>query len=71
MLADGIHGQELSENNCYKEIQSQMNLKSSPNKTKFNFINLDETIKALIFDHGKLTDEKKKRLHNYQVYPQM
>ncbi|XP_044018064.1 protein tyrosine phosphatase domain-containing protein 1-like isoform X2 [Aphidius gifuensis] len=67
VLDDGIHDQKLCENNCYKEIQSHLNFKFVMQDDKFNFINIDETIKALLYDHDKLTDEKKIYLQSYQM----
>ena len=68
VLGDGIRGQELYENDCYKEIQSQMNLKVAAQEDVFSIVSVDEGIRALLCDHETLSDDTKKTLHKYQVY---
>ncbi|KAI4491255.1 hypothetical protein M0802_010289 [Mischocyttarus mexicanus] len=67
VLADGIHGQDLIDNDCYKEIQSQIDLKVAASKEIFRKINIDEVVKALIKDSTNLSDKIKKCLQQYQV----
>ncbi|XP_015187376.1 PREDICTED: protein tyrosine phosphatase domain-containing protein 1-like isoform X2 [Polistes dominula] len=67
VLADGIHGQDLIDNNCYKEIQSQIDLKVAASKEIFRKINIDEVVKALIKDSSNLSDKTTKCLLQYQV----
>ncbi|KAI4477172.1 hypothetical protein M0804_012993 [Polistes exclamans] len=67
VLADGIHGQDLIDNDCYKEIQSQIDLKVAASKEIFRKINIDEVVKTLIKDSTNLSDKTKKFLLQYQV----
>lgn len=67
VLGDGIRDQELCENDCFKELQCQLDLKDAAQNSKFNFVNVDEAIKSLLFDYGSLSEEKKKIIQNYQV----
>ncbi|XP_043283751.1 protein tyrosine phosphatase domain-containing protein 1-like isoform X2 [Venturia canescens] len=67
VLGDGITGQEIYENGCYKEIQSQLNLKVAARKNHCDVLNVEEAIKALLCDHETLPEESKKRLQKYQV----
>ncbi|XP_033209718.1 protein tyrosine phosphatase domain-containing protein 1-like isoform X2 [Belonocnema kinseyi] len=41
VLSDGIRGQDLFDNNCYKEIQSNMNLKNAAETQVFTIIDLN------------------------------
>ncbi|XP_067212194.1 protein tyrosine phosphatase domain-containing protein 1-like isoform X2 [Linepithema humile] len=65
VLGDGIHDQNLLDNDCYKEIQSHMNLKSIA-RNDYKTVTTEEAIKALIKDSASLPDSIKKRLHDYQ-----
>lgn len=67
MLADGIHGQDLYDNDCYKEIQSQLMLKTAAQKEEFEYVGTDEVVNALLCDNSKLTDDEKKIFLQYQV----
>ncbi|XP_012238136.1 protein tyrosine phosphatase domain-containing protein 1-like [Bombus impatiens] len=67
VLGDGIHGQDLTDNDCYKEIQSHMNLKAAAQNTALETVNTDEAIRALIKDTASLSDKTKKRLQDYQM----
>ncbi|XP_014601813.1 PREDICTED: protein tyrosine phosphatase domain-containing protein 1-like isoform X1 [Polistes canadensis] len=67
VLADGIHGQDLIDNDCYKEIQSQIDLKVAASKEILRKINIDEVVKTLIKDSTNLSDKTKKFLLQYQV----
>lgn len=67
MLGDGIHGQDINDNDCYKEIQSQLDLKVAAQKAKVNFVSVDEVIIALLCDNSELIDEEKKQVMKYQV----
>lgn len=67
VLGDGIHGQDLVDNDCYKEIQSHINLKAAAQNTALETVNTDEAIRALIKDTASLSDKTKKRLQDYQV----
>lgn len=67
VLADGIHGQDLVDNDCYKEIQSQIDLKVAASNVIFRKINIDEVVKALIRDNASLSDKMRKFLQQYQV----
>ncbi|XP_066582809.1 protein tyrosine phosphatase domain-containing protein 1-like isoform X2 [Prorops nasuta] len=66
VLGDGIHDQDLYDNDCYKEIQSHLDLKEINNED-FDIINPEEAMKALLHDESLLTEFTKKRLHSYQV----
>jgi len=67
VLGDGIHDQDLLDNDCYKEIQSHMDLKSV-SRNDYERVTAEEAIKALIRDSVSLPNPIKKRLQNYQVY---
>ncbi|XP_063979404.1 protein tyrosine phosphatase domain-containing protein 1-like isoform X1 [Diachasmimorpha longicaudata] len=67
VLGDGIRGQELCENDCYKEIQSQMDLKFAAEKEKYEYVDIEDVISAIISDHMELPDEKKKCIYKYKV----
>lgn len=67
VLADCIHGQDLYDNDCYKEIQSQLLLKTAAQKEEFVYVTIDEVVNALLCDSSKLTDEEKKIFLQYQV----
>ncbi|EZA48495.1 Protein tyrosine phosphatase domain-containing protein [Ooceraea biroi] len=64
VLGDGIHDQDLIDNDCYKEIQSHMDLKTVARD--YTTVTAEEAIKALIRDNASLPDSIKKRLHHYQ-----
>lgn len=66
VLGDGIHDQDLFDNDCYKEIQSHMSLRNV-SRDDYKTINAEEAIKALITDSAALSDATKKLLHDYQV----
>ncbi|XP_018406319.1 PREDICTED: protein tyrosine phosphatase domain-containing protein 1-like, partial [Cyphomyrmex costatus] len=65
VLGDGIHDQDLLDNDCYKEIQSHMDLRSV-SRNDYETVTAEEAIKALIRDSASLPDPIKKRLQNYQ-----
>ncbi|XP_043465511.1 protein tyrosine phosphatase domain-containing protein 1-like isoform X2 [Leptopilina heterotoma] len=67
VLTDGIWGQELFDNNCYKEIQTHINLKNAVHTQSFKTISTDEAIKLLLCNNENLSDEKKRKIHHYQV----
>jgi len=67
VLGDGIHDQDLLDNDCYKEIQSHMDLKSV-SRNDYETVTAEEAIKALIKDSVSLPDSIKKRLQDYQVH---
>ncbi|XP_033209721.1 protein tyrosine phosphatase domain-containing protein 1-like isoform X4 [Belonocnema kinseyi] len=67
VLSDGIRGQDLFDNNCYKEIQSNMNLKNAAETQVFTIVSANEAIKALLCNKETLSDEKKKKIYNYQI----
>jgi len=67
VLGDGIHDQNLLDNDCYKEIQSHMDLKNIA-RNDYEAVTAEEAIKALIKDSTSLPDSIKKRLHDYQVF---
>lgn len=67
VLGDGIHDQDLLDNDCYKEIQSHMDLRSV-SRNDYETVTAEEAIKVLIRDSVSLSDPIKKRLQNYQVY---
>ncbi|XP_074110071.1 protein tyrosine phosphatase domain-containing protein 1 isoform X1 [Cotesia typhae] len=67
VLADGIHGQDLYDNDCYKEIQSQLMLKTAAQKEEFEYVGTDEVVNALLCDNSKLTDDEKKIFLQYQI----
>lgn len=66
VLGDGIRDQDLIDNDCYKEIQSHMDLKNVA-RNDYKTVTAEEAIKALIRDSASLSDSMKKRLHDYQV----
>lgn len=67
VLGDGIHDQDLLDNDCYKEIQSHMDLRSV-SRNDYETVTAEEVIKALIRDSASLPDPMKKRLQEYQVH---
>jgi len=67
VLGDGIHDQNLLDNDCYKEIQSHMDLRNIP-RNDYKTMTAEEAIKALIRDSAPLPDPIKKRLQDYQVH---
>lgn len=67
VLGDGIHGQDLADNDCYKEIQSHMDLKAAAQNAAVEIVSTEEAIRALIRDSATLPDKTKKRLQDYQV----
>lgn len=67
VLSDGIWGQELFDNNCYKEMQTHINLKNAVHTQSFKTISTDEAIKLLLCNNENLSDEKKRKIHHYQV----
>ncbi|XP_057331836.1 protein tyrosine phosphatase domain-containing protein 1-like isoform X1 [Microplitis mediator] len=67
VLADCIHGQDLYDNDCYKEIQSQLLLKTAAQKEEFVYVSIDEVVNALLCDSSKLTDDEKKIFLQYQT----
>nr|XP_012142877.1 PREDICTED: protein tyrosine phosphatase domain-containing protein 1-like [Megachile rotundata] len=67
VLGDGIHGQDLADNDCYKEIQSHMNLQAAAKNAAVETVSTDVAIKALIRDNALLADKTKKRLQDYQM----
>ncbi|XP_076679060.1 uncharacterized protein LOC143374659 isoform X1 [Andrena cerasifolii] len=67
VLGDGIHGQDLVDNDCYKEIQSHMDLKAAAQNAAVEIVSTEEAIRALIRDNATLPDKTKKRLQDYQV----
>ncbi|CAD1476371.1 unnamed protein product [Heterotrigona itama] len=67
VLGDGIHGQDLVDNDCYKEIQSHMDLKVAAQNAALETVSTEEAIRALIRDNVTLSDKRKKRLQNYQM----
>lgn len=67
VLGDGIHGQDLVDNDCYKEIQSHMNLKAAAQNTTLETVTTDEAIRVLIRDNAILSEKTKKCIQDYQV----
>ncbi|XP_017766528.1 PREDICTED: protein tyrosine phosphatase domain-containing protein 1-like [Eufriesea mexicana] len=67
VLGDGIHGQDLVDNDCYKEIQSHMDLKAAAQSTAVETVNTEEIIRALVRDSALLSDRTKKCVQDYQV----
>lgn len=67
VLGDGIHDQDLLDNDCYREIQSHMDLKCVARNEAYETLTAEEAIQALIKDNASLPDFIKKRLHDYQV----
>lgn len=67
VLGDGIHGQDLVDNDCYKEIQSHMDLKVAAQNAALETVSTEEAVRALIRDNVTLSDKTKKRLQDYQV----
>ncbi|XP_076648819.1 uncharacterized protein LOC143356743 isoform X3 [Halictus rubicundus] len=67
VLGDGIHCQDLTDNDCYKEIQSHMDLKAAAQNAAFESVSTEEAIRALIRDNATLPDKTKKRLQDYQA----
>jgi len=67
VLGDGIHDQDLIDNDCYKEIQSHMDLRNVA-RNDYKTVTAEEAIKALIRNNASLPDSVKKRLHDYQVH---
>lgn len=65
VLGDGIHDQDLLDNDCYKEIQSHMDLRSI-SRNDYETVTAEEAIKAFIGNNTSLPDPVKKRLQNYQ-----
>ncbi|XP_071564050.1 uncharacterized protein [Temnothorax nylanderi] len=66
VLGDGIHDQDLLDNDCYKEIQSHMDLRHV-SRNDYEKVTAEEAIKALIRDSASLPDIIKKRLQDYQI----
>ncbi|XP_043794704.1 protein tyrosine phosphatase domain-containing protein 1-like isoform X1 [Apis laboriosa] len=67
VLGDGIHGQDLVDNDCYKEIQSHMNLKVAAQNITLQTVTTDEAIRVLIRDNAILSEKTKKRIQDYQM----
>ncbi|XP_043513795.1 protein tyrosine phosphatase domain-containing protein 1-like isoform X2 [Frieseomelitta varia] len=67
VLGDGIHGQDLVDNDCYKEIQSHMDLKVAAQNAALETVSTEEAVRALIRDNVTLSDKTKKRLQDYQM----
>lgn len=67
VLSDGIRGQDLIDNNCYKEIQAHINLKNAAHMQSFETVSADEAIKLLLCSNENLADEKKRKINHYQV----
>ncbi|XP_076544220.1 uncharacterized protein LOC143305266 [Osmia lignaria lignaria] len=67
VLGDGIHGQDLADNDCYKEIQSHIDLKAAAQNAAVETVSTDVAIRALIRDNATLHDKTKKRLQDYQM----
>ncbi|OAD61090.1 Protein tyrosine phosphatase domain-containing protein 1 [Eufriesea mexicana] len=67
VLGDGIHGQDLVDNDCYKEIQSHMDLKAAAQSTAVETVNTEEIIRALVRDSALLSDRTKKCVQDYQM----
>lgn len=67
VLGDGIHGQDLLDNDCYKEIQSHMSLKAAAQNTTLETVTTDEAIRVLIRDNATLSEKTKKRIQDYQM----
>lgn len=67
VLNDGIHEQDIHDNDCYKELQSQIALKEAMQNNEFNYIHIDDVVRALLCDHSQFSDEEKKLIFNYQV----
>ncbi|KAG9428961.1 protein tyrosine phosphatase domain-containing protein 1 [Apis mellifera carnica] len=67
VLGDGIHGQDLLDNDCYKEIQSHMSLKAAAQNTTLETVTTDEAIRVLIRDNATLPEKTKKRIQDYQM----
>ncbi|XP_025267437.1 protein tyrosine phosphatase domain-containing protein 1 isoform X1 [Camponotus floridanus] len=65
VLGDGIHDQDLLDNDCYKEIQSHMDLRNVA-RHDYETVTAEEAIKALIGSSASLSDPVKKRLNDYQ-----
>ncbi|PBC26061.1 Protein tyrosine phosphatase domain-containing protein [Apis cerana cerana] len=67
VLGDGIHGQDLLDNDCYKEIQSHMSLKAAAQNTTLETVTTDEAIRVLIRDNAILPEKTKKRIQDYEM----
>ncbi|CAK9812688.1 Protein tyrosine phosphatase domain-containing protein 1 [Anthophora plagiata] len=67
VLGDGIHDQNLTDNDCYKEIQSHIDLKVAAQNAAFDTVSTEEAIRALIRDNATLPEKTKKRLQDYQI----
>lgn len=67
VLGDGIRDQDLLDNDCYKEIQSHMDLRSV-SRSDYETVTAEEAIKALIRNTASLPDPVKRRLLDYQVH---
>lgn len=67
VLGDGIHDQDLLDNDCYKEIQSHMDLRGV-SRNDHETVTAEEVVKALIRNTATLPDPIKKRLLDYQVH---
>ncbi|XP_026666793.1 protein tyrosine phosphatase domain-containing protein 1-like isoform X3 [Ceratina calcarata] len=67
VLGDGIHEQDLTENDCYKEIQSHIDLKVAAENTSLEIVSAEQAIRALVRDNATLPDKTKKRIQNYQM----
>ncbi|XP_076749525.1 uncharacterized protein LOC143422620 isoform X2 [Xylocopa sonorina] len=67
VLGDGIHGQDLADNDCYKEIQSHIDLKAAAQNTALETVSIEEVIRALVKDDSTLPDKTKKRIQDYQM----
>lgn len=67
VLGDGIRDQDLYENGCYKELQSQIDLKAAVRSEITEFVRADHAAKALLFDYQLLPEARQARVREYQV----
>ncbi|GFG37415.1 hypothetical protein Cfor_05161, partial [Coptotermes formosanus] len=67
VLGDGIHGQTLHDNMCYRELSSQSDLRKAFENEKFIPYHVDDVVQALLADHNMLGDEIRKYIRQYKV----
>ncbi|XP_046745517.1 protein tyrosine phosphatase domain-containing protein 1-like [Diprion similis] len=67
VLGDGIRDQHLYENGCYKELQSQLDLKAAVRSEIRDFVGTDEAAQALLFDYQLLPVSRITRILEYQI----
>ncbi|XP_048510976.1 protein tyrosine phosphatase domain-containing protein 1-like isoform X2 [Athalia rosae] len=67
VLGDGIHDQDLYDNGCYKELQSQIDLKAAVQSQVHDFVGADQVAKSLLFDHELLPEARRAKVREYQI----